>query len=190
MNETAELPEVVIPQVVLDLVESLRVEAPAIGDNKPVDQLVAERAGTASWQKLNHLDQSLAQAPQAEFKLRHFFTPVPDNPKLYLCTRGIFMPAGTFLTSRIHLYEHPFVISMGMVSTWDDEHGWRTLVAPHTDVTKPGTRRFLYVHEDTVWDTFHVTAETEPDKVIQKVTFDHLKLGHLTEIPADRRATS
>ena len=159
-----------IPKSVLDCVAQFRGNAEA---------LVQSRQGSKEWKQIDDLDVWLATLPQAEFRTRHLFTPG-------LCTREIFMPAGTLLTSRIHLFEHPFVLSLGVVSAWSNEHGWETFRAPHTGITKPGTRRLLYVHRDAIWSTFHVTTETDPDKIIQQVTYDHTKLGHLTEIPADK----
>ena len=160
----------IIPQGVLDLVESTRADA---------ETLVETRRGTEEWAKLDAADVAIAQMPQHDFTVRHVYTPG-------LCVREIFMPAGAILTSRIHLFEHPFVISLGVCSVWSDEHGWEVLRAPHTGITKPGTRRALYIHEDTIWSTFHVTTETNPKKMLAAITYDHLKLGHLSEIPADQ----
>lgn len=160
-----------IPQTVRDLVESGRSSAEA---------LVEQRRGSEEWAKLDAADVGISQMEQFNFPVRHLFTPG-------LCVREIFMPAGAILTSRIHLFEHPFVISLGVCSVWSNEHGWETLRAPHTGITRPATRRALYIHEDTIWSTFHVTTETDPEKLIKAITYDHLKLGHLSEIPADRK---
>lgn len=86
--------------------------------------------------------------------LTHRFT-----PGLYV--REIFIPAGTLLTSKIHKTEHPFVISQGVISVWSEDRGVEHLYAPHTGITKPGTRRVLYAHTDTVWTTFHPSEETD-----------------------------
>jgi hypothetical protein len=103
--------------------------------------------------------------PLAEFPLVHRFT-----PGLYI--REIFMPAGSVLTSKIHKTEHPYVISKGVVSVWTADRGTVTLKAPHTGITKPGTRRVLFVHEDTIWTTFHVgeedSVEAIEDRIIEK----------------------
>jgi len=91
-------------------------------------------------------------APLLDFPVTHRFT-----PGLYI--REIFMPAGSLLTSKIHNTEHPYVISKGKVSVWTGSEGVVTLEAPHTGVTKPGTRRVLFIHEDTTWVTFHVNPD-------------------------------
>lgn len=84
-----------------------------------------------------------------EFPVRHFFT-----PGLYC--REIFMPSGSLITSKIHRTEHPYVVSMGKLSVIKEE-GDELIEAPFTGVTYPGTRRVLYIHEDTIWTTFHPT---------------------------------
>lgn len=89
-----------------------------------------------------------------EAPVTHRFT-----PGLYI--REIFMPAGTVATTKIHKTEHPYVISKGKVSVYVEGGGIDTIVAPFTGITKPGTRRLIYVHEDTVWTTFHVTPHTD-----------------------------
>lgn len=134
--------------------------------------LIEARLKSEDWAKIDKLEAAMEGLPQTELPLRHIFTP-------HLYTREIYMPgerdgipgSGTLLTSRIHLYEHPFVISAGKVSVWDNETGWKTYQAPYTGVTKPGTRRVLYIHEDTIWSTFHVTEKTDPDEVIKEVTY-------------------
>jgi hypothetical protein len=142
---------------------------------------VAGRIGTPAWELINRLEQAMAQLPQQLCPLTHTFT-----PGLY--TRTILMPAGTKLTSRIHLYEHPFVISQGVVRVRDGEGEWVTLQAPHVGVTKPGTRRVLDVIEDTVWSTFHVTDETDPEKIVDAVTYPHMTLGHLDFLSDEQMA--
>lgn len=90
---------------------------------------------------------------------KHTFT-----PGLY--TREIFMPAGSLIVSRIHMFEHPFVISQGKVSVYDGKEVV-TLTAPFQGVTSPGTKRLLYVHEDTTWTTFHVTDKSTFEEIDQ-----------------------
>ena len=100
--------------------------------------------------------------PLAQFPVVHRFT-----PGLYI--REIFMPAGSVLTSKIHKTEHPFVISKGVVSVWTAEEGTITLNAPYTGITKPGTRRVLFIHEDTIWTTFHVGEENNVEAIEDRI---------------------
>lgn len=103
--------------------------------------------------------------PCVAFPLVHRFT-----PGLYI--REIHIPAGHILTSREHLLEHPFTISKGRISVRSETEGLVTYEAPHTGITKPGTRRVLIAHTDTIWTTYHLNPddETDPDKIVGKIT--------------------
>ena len=82
------------------------------------------------------------------------------TPGLYI--REIRMPAGAVITSSIHNTEHPYVVSQGRCLVYREETGqWEAIQAPHSGITKPGTRRFLIIVTDTVWTTFHVTDKTD-----------------------------
>lgn len=145
--------------------------------------LVAERMTSDPWKAIERVEMELEQMPQQPMPLNHIFT-----PKLYL--RQVFMPKGTLVTTRIHLTEHPFIISAGIVSVWDDENGWVTLRAAHAGVTKPGTRRILFVHEDCIWTTCHVTDKTDPDEIVKQVTFCGGKFSELrgaAALPQERQ---
>lgn len=87
--------------------------------------------------------QDIIDAP-----LQHKFT---DG--MYI--REIFMPAGSLWTSKIHKTEHPYVVSYGKVAVSIDNNDWYEITAPYTGITKPGTRRVLYILEDCIWTTFH-----------------------------------
>lgn len=122
---------------------------------------------TEEWKRINQLETAFkAMPPEVRLhpQLFHTFT-----PGLY--GRRIIMPKDALLTSRIHLTEHQFVILRGVVSVWDDEHGVVTLEAPHAGVTKAGTRRVLYIHEECEWMTFHATNETDPDEIVRQITY-------------------
>lgn len=94
--------------------------------------------------------------------------PLVDLPVVHrfttgLYTREIFMPAGTLLTSRVHKTEHPYVITKGRVSVFIPGEGVQHLAAGHVGITRPGTRRVLYIHEDCTWLTFHPLAPGEDE---------------------------
>lgn len=106
--------------------------------------------------------RALAELQPIECPLQHHFT-----PGLYV--RTIFMPKGSLVTSKIHKTEHPFVVHSGSCSVLveDEEENWRVehIEAPYMGTTKPGTRRALLMHEDTVWSTFHPITEDEQGDV-------------------------
>jgi hypothetical protein len=53
---------------------------------------------------------------------------------------------------------------------WTAEAGVVRLRAPYTGITTPGTQRIIYIHEDTIWTTFHVTDETDPEVIKNQIT--------------------
>lgn len=108
----------------------------------------------------------IAPGPRAVLPVKHIFT-----PGLY--SREIFMPKGTLVTSKIHKTEHPYVISMGVVSVWTEMDGVINIAAPYSGITKPGTRRLIYVHEDCIWTTFHPTNHTDVDKIEEDIIEKH-----------------
>lgn len=118
----------------------------------------------------------LASAPAVDLPVEHRFT-----PGLYI--RTIHMPAGTLLTSKIHRTEHPYVVTRGRVSVYIPDRGVEHLEAGHMGITQAGTRRLLYIHEDTVWTTFHPNPDDVEDlEVIEE------RLIERRELPDGRTA--
>lgn len=150
--------------------------SPALAHDSQAEALalVRERLGSDPWRKLEAIEHELEKLPQEPLPLNHVFT-----PGLYV--REVFMARGKLITTRIHLTDHPFVVSAGAVSVWTDDQGWVTLRAPHTGVTKAGTRRILFIHEDCIWSTFHANPknETDPDAIVREVTFTEGKFAEL-----------
>ena len=94
--------------------------------------------------------------------------------------REIFMPKGTLLTSKIHKIEHPYFVMKGKCSVFT-ETGVQKIEAPFHGITKPGTKRILYIHEDTTWITVHVTKETDLEKIEEQIiakSFNDISLTH------------
>lgn len=52
------------------------------------------------------------------------------------------------------------------------DNGIERIKAPCTIISKPGTKRAGYAHEDTIWTTFHATSETDPVKVEKALVVD------------------
>lgn len=163
-----------------DLVVTYAEPEPApLSMDDPVVQRVIETHSA-----LDAIEVAMMSRPAVELPLVHRFT-----PGLYI--REIFMPAGTLLTSKIHQTEHPYVVTKGVVSVWTEREGWVKITAPHTGITKPGTRRLLYIHEDTTWTTFHPTdktdlAEIEDDLIVKhREHLDGLEQPSLRDIGVD-----
>lgn len=101
----------------------------------------------------------IAGAPIIEAPVREYRV-----PGLY--ARETMLPAGSKLTSMIHLTEHLFTISKGAVAVISENEGTVIYEAPFTGVTKPHTRRLLCPIEDTIWTTYHLCADDETTEQI------------------------
>lgn len=140
--------------------------------------------GTKECERFDKIEQFLATFDQkVDMPITHRFTP-------HMYIREIFMPKGFYVTSRIHLTEHPFTISKGKVRVKIGETEWITLQAPHTGITLAGTRRLLETIEDCVWTTYHVTDETDPDKLVDLLYADHYDhISHVRDFKDNTNST-
>jgi len=71
--------------------------------------------------------------------------------------REITLPAGAIIIGAIHRHKHLNFISRGHVRCVTEAGGVEDLVGPCTMVSPAGTKRVLYVYEETVWTTVHRT---------------------------------
>ena len=93
--------------------------------------------------------------------LTHYFT---DGAY----ARELKMPAGALIVGKIHKHAHLNFITTGKVAV-ATEFGEEIFTAPHTFVSLPGTKRVVYILEDTTWTTVHVTNETDLAKIEDQV---------------------
>lgn len=82
--------------------------------------------------------------------------------------REITMPKGAIVVSKIHKVCHPYFILKGDVSVLTEE-GVTRLKAPYSGITLAGTKRVLYMHEETIWVTVHVTKEKNLDLIEEEI---------------------
>lgn len=95
------------------------------------------------------------------FPLKHIFA---DG----CYVREITMPKGMLLTSKIHKVTHPYFVLKGDVSVLTEE-GVVRIKAPFSGITKAGTKRILYIHEETIWTTVHVTKHKDIKKIEKQI---------------------
>lgn len=108
--------------------------------------------------KIDRLEAELFKSPhQIEIKTTHTFA-----KGLY--AREIFIPKGTLLTGKVHKHEHLNIVSLGDITVLTED-GLKRIQAPCTLVSRPGTKRVGFAHEDTVWTTVHATDETDLEKL-------------------------
>ena len=92
--------------------------------------------------------------------------------------RTITMPAETFFISKIHLQNHPFFVMTGEISVLSEGKVER-IKAPYYGITKTGTQRVLYIHEECVFVTVHCTDKLDLKDIEEEViakSFSEIKL--------------
>jgi len=95
---------------------------------------------------------------EVETPLRHYHT------KDLYCRR-IVVPADSVFTTRVHRFDHISIALRGHIS-FVNEHGVRQdIIGPDIFVTKAGTHRVVYVHEEVEFATVHHCEEQDDDKV-------------------------
>jgi hypothetical protein len=110
--------------------------------------------------KVKALQVEVSKLPQYEPKTKHYF-----HGGMYC--REVFRHAGVLVVGKIHKKEHFYLIVSGTVSITTDD-GAIEVSGPYLFESKPGTKRAVYAHTDTICMTFHRTdsqtvedAETE-----------------------------
>lgn len=132
-------------------------------------------------EKVFAVEDELLKLPQAAHSHVHRFA-----GGVY--AREITMPAGALLTSAIHTIEHFYVVTKGRCSVLTED-GVQHITAPYTGVTRPGTKRVIFIHEECVWTTFQRTDLTTVEAC--EATLVHNDRTQKIELSADdfRRLT-
>lgn len=105
-------------------------------------------------EKIKFLADKMAAIPQQDCPLKHYFA-----PGVYI--REIFMPAGSIVIGKIHKTEHFNIIQKGCVTLHKEDGTREMLTGPLTFISGPGVQKVLYIHEDTIWSTVHVTENRD-----------------------------
>jgi hypothetical protein len=99
-----------------------------------------------------------------ELPLEHFIC-----NKTYV--RQITLPKDIMLTGKVHNFDHTSILSKGEVTIMTDE-GVTRIKAPATWVSKAGTKRLIYVHEETIWSTIHQSENTTVEDLEKEMVHD------------------
>lgn len=116
---------------------------------------VAQHPAMPTLEKLRELEGAIAQLPPVELKTDHIFA-----KGVYV--RQLWIPAGTFLTGKLHKTEHVSICAMGEISVLTQD-GMKRVKAPYTVVCPAGTKRAAYTHTDTLWINIHPNPEDTRD---------------------------
>lgn len=109
---------------------------------------------------------SIVDIRENELPLTHTFS---DN----VYAREIFMPAGMIVVGHVHNTTHLNMVSSGEAMVWMNGE-LSHIVAPFTFESKAGVRKVLYIMEDMLWSTIHVTNEQDID-VLEETLIDKSK---------------
>jgi hypothetical protein len=134
-------------------------------------------------------EKFLAMAPDAKIghEMDESLCPLKHTFVDGAYVREIFMPKGLLITSKIHKILHPYFVMKGKCSVLTED-GPVLIEAPFYGITKPGTKRLIYVHEDVSWITVHVTKETDIEKIEDEIiakTFDELQIQGGVKCPGE-----
>ncbi len=108
-------------------------------------------------QKILDLQGTLAKQPQVDLPLLHDF-----SKGVYL--RQILMPKGSLVIGKTHKTEHLNIIMSGSASVLIDGEV-KFIKAPYVFNSGKGIKKILYIHEEMVWATVHVTEEKDMNKL-------------------------
>lgn len=112
------------------------------------------------------IESAIAQMPGAKFgddtcPLKHSFA---DG--IYI--REITMPKGMLISSKIHKTNSPYFVLKGELTVITGA-GQVRIKAPAWGITEAGTKRILYIHDETIWITVHATSETCLKKIEDEI---------------------
>jgi len=95
-----------------------------------------------------------------------------------LYIRQVTVPARTLTVTKIHAVEHAFFLLKGTISVLT-ENGVVRYTAPYQGVTKPGTKRIIWHHDEVIFTTVHATNKTDVQSVEEEVIAkDFSELGN------------
>lgn len=77
-----------------------------------------------------------------------------------IVVREIYNPPNEFIVTKIHKKEHPFFLLKGDMSILTEE-GPKRIMAPYYGITKVGTKRLIYTHDECIFvDVFATNVKT------------------------------
>lgn len=117
----------------------------------------------------------LKELDQIECPVVHRFA-----PSCYL--REITMPKHSIVIGKIHATEHFNIILKGECTVIYADGSKHHYKAPETFTSLAGVQKVVLMHEETVWQTVHVTDLTDLEEIEKEViaeSYDDLKIDGL-----------
>ena len=119
-------------------------------------------------EKITDLEEAIINIEGTTGEIMHRENPVKHTFAGGCYVREIYNPANELIVTKIHKKEHPFFLMKGEMSILTEE-GIQNIKAPYQGVTKPGTKRAIYTHEECVFITVHATDNTTIESVEEEV---------------------
>lgn len=110
-------------------------------------------------EKITELEEAILSVQGTTGEVMHKANPVKHTFAGGCYIREIYNPAHELIVTKIHKKEHPFFLMKGEMSILTEE-GIQNIKAPYQGVTKPGTKRAIYTHEECTFITVHATNNT------------------------------
>lgn len=102
--------------------------------------------------------------------------PTMDNFSDGVYARTIAMPKGAIIVGKKHKTRHLNIIVQGSARVWI-EGEVRIIEAPYIFESKENCRKVLYIEEDMLWTTIHVTDETDTNIIEKQIISDEPLIG-------------
>ena len=118
-------------------------------------------------EKMTELESTITEFGMQGVEL-HEANPVKHTFAGGCYIREIYNPANHLIVTKIHKKEHPFFLMKGSMSILTEE-GIQEIEAPYQGVTKPGTKRAIYTHEECIFITVHATDNTSVKEIEEEV---------------------
>lgn len=99
---------------------------------------------------------------EAAMSLEPAVFPVKHDFAAGVYKRTMRIPAGGWLTSKVHLEENFFELVVGVINILNED-GWVQLVAPQTGVSKAGSRKMGLAITECVFVTYHANTDNCKD---------------------------
>ena len=160
-------------------------------DNKSLEEMKIHKS-LSMIKKIQLFSEMLKKAPGAKLN-EHPDSPVSHHFGGGMYVRELFIPKGMVGVGKMHRHEHPSFLMKGEISVFSSETGLQRLKAPRIIVSKPGTQRVGFAHEDTIWATVHLNPKNHSnvdlieDEVIVKNPQEFIEFADLLKIEEDSK---
>ena len=129
------------------------------------DAIIEKRRKRNFRNEITLLEEHIKNMPNGlgadPFPLVHTF-----SDGLYI--RQLTVPPKTLTVTKIHKQEHAFFLLKGTISVLTED-GVKKFTAPYQGITKVGTKRIIFHHDEVIFVTVHSTLKKTIEEVEEQV---------------------